>query len=160
MLMMVKSGARNLGDKALYRLEQVEREAAERRATANRVVEGLLSDRGTAGELIAAETRKVTKLEYPVEYLNARAAKSLPRKVTLWKPTEDACAKLRELFAQTLDATVVLLACLPQTVRSEEYLNHLTPDSRVRLTNGAMSLVVPDWRTLVAGAVTRPGRNP
>jgi hypothetical protein len=50
-----------------------------------------------------------------------------------------------------MDTVVIVLACLPDTLRSEKYLAQLTADSRMRLTNGALNLVIPDWRGLVAG---------
>jgi len=153
MLMMVKRGERNLSAKALYRLEQAESEAAERRSRAERVVEALIADEGTAAELIERESRKLTKLDFKVDYASAHAAKTLPKEVPLWKPPEEGCAKLRQLFAQTMDTVVIVLACLPETLRSEKFLSQLTPDSRVRLTNAALSFVIPEWRNLVANAV-------
>ena len=60
------------------------------------------------------------------------------------------CAKLRQLFAETLDTTVILLSCLPEPIRNERFLNALMADSRIRLTNAALVFVIPDWRTLVA----------
>ena len=153
MLMMVKRGERNLSAKAVYRLEQAEREVAERRSRAERVVEALLADEGTAAELIERESRKLTKLDFKVDYASTRAAKTLPKEVPLWKPPEEGCAKLRQLFAQTMDTAVIVLACLPETLRSEKFLSQLTADSRVRLTNAALSFVIPEWRTLVADAV-------
>ena len=157
MLMMVKRGERNFSDKALYRLEQAEREASQRRSRAERVVEGLLADEGTAAQLIEREARTLTKLELRVQYSNARSAKSLPHQVTLWRPPEEGCAKLRQLFSQTMDTVVILLACLPDTLRSEKFLLQLTADSRVRLTNAALGLVIPEWRTLAAESTASRG---
>ena len=153
MLMMVKRGKRNLSEKAIFRLEQAELEAADRRSRAERVVEGMLAGEGRAADLTEREVRKVTRLDFNVEYSSGRSAKVLPREITLWKPPEEGCAKLRELFAQTIDTVVILLACLPQSLRSEKFLNRLTAESRIRLTNGALNLVIPDWRNLVAGNV-------
>src|SRR5664279_3782281 len=157
MFMMVKRGERNLSPKALYRLEEAERELVDRRSRAERVVEGLMADEGTASQLVERESGKLTRLDFEVEYCNTRAAKSLPRQVTLWKPPEQGCAKLRQLFSQTLDTVVILLSCLPHALRSEKYLSQLTADSRVRLTNAALSLVIPEWRTLAAESTSSPG---
>ena len=151
MIMMVKRKERNLSAKALYRLEQAEREVVERKSSAERVVQGLLGDEGSAVELIERESRKLTKLTFKVDYSNARASKSLPREVTLWKPSEEGCSKLRQLFAQTMDTVVVLLACLHDSLRSERYLSQLTAESRIRMTSGALNFVIPDWRSLAAG---------
>ena len=157
MLMMVKRGERNLSPKALYRLEQAEREVADRKSRAERVVEGLEADKGTAAQLVERESRKLTKLDFKVAYRSVRVAKSLPEEVTLWKPSEQGCAKLRQLFSQTMDTVVILLACLPDALRSEKYLSQLTADSRVRLTNAALNLVIPEWRTLAAKSTESPG---
>lgn len=148
MLMMVKRGRRNLSEKALYRLEQAELETAERKSQAKRIVEGLLADKGTAAQLIAREDRNRTKLDFKVDYRRSRKGKSFPASIFLWKPSKEGCVKLRELFAQTLDPSVILLACLPQILRTEDYLAQLTTDSRARLTDAALSLVIPDWRIL------------
>jgi transcriptional regulator with XRE-family HTH domain len=157
MFMMVKRGERNLSAKALYRLEQAEREVAERKSRAERVLGGLLADEGTAAQLVERESRKMTTLDFKVEYSGARATKSLPKVVTLWKPPEEGCAKLRQLFSQTMDTVVIVLACLPDTLRSEKFLSQLTADSRVRLTNAALRLVIPEWRTLAARSTASPG---
>ncbi|MFZ1073694.1 MAG: helix-turn-helix transcriptional regulator [Verrucomicrobiia bacterium] len=154
MLMMVKRGKRNPSAKTLYRLERFEREATERKSRAERVVEGLLAEEGTAAQLIERELGKLTRLDFNVDYSSGRVARTRPKEVTLWKPPDEGCGKLRQLFAQTMDTAVIVLACLPNSLRSEKYLAQLTADSRIRLTNGALNLVIPDWRSLVAGKVT------
>lgn len=156
MLMMVKRGERNLSAKALYRLEQAEREVADRKSRAERVVEELALDQGTAAQLIERESRKPIRLDFKVDYSSRQAAKSLPKEVTLWKPPDQGCAKLRQLFSQTMDTVVILLACLPDALRSEMFLSQLTADSRVRLTNAALSLVIPEWRILAANSTALP----
>jgi transcriptional regulator with XRE-family HTH domain len=156
MLMMVKRGHRNLSPKALYRLEQAELEVAKRKSQAQRVVEGLLADEGTAAQLVAREDRNRKKLDLRVDYASARKTKACPTLISLRKPSEAGCAKLRELFAQTLDTTVILLACLPASLRNDNYLAQLTADSRSRLTNAALDLVIPNWRILVAGKIAVP----
>ena len=150
MVMMVKRGERKLSQKAMYRLEQAEREVVDRKSRVERVVEQLFGDKGTAAELVERESREPTRLDFKVEYRAERSAKSLPKVVTLWKPPQESCAKLRQLFSQTMDTVVILLACLSDALRSENYLSQLTAESRVRLTNAALSLVVPEWRTLAA----------
>jgi transcriptional regulator with XRE-family HTH domain len=163
MVMMVKRGERNLSPKAMYRLEHAEREVVDRKSRAERVVERLFGDKGTAARLVERESRELSRLDFKVEYRGERSAKSLPKVVTLWKPPEEGCAKLRQLFSQTMDTMVILLACLSDTLRSENYLSQLTADSRVRLTNAALSLVIPEWRTLAAkstASFSRRGGGP
>ena len=157
MLMMVKNGQREFSEKALYRLDRAEQEIAERKSRAERVVEGLLADEGTAAQVVEREFRKTTGVDFQVEYSSPRAAKSLSKNITLWRPPEQGCAKLRQLFTETMDTAVVLLACLPETLRSEKFLSKLNADSRMRLTNAALGLVIPEWRTLAAKSTTSPG---
>jgi transcriptional regulator with XRE-family HTH domain len=157
LVMMLKRGERQFSEKTLYRLEQAEREIADRKSRAERVVAGLLAGEGSAAEVLEGELRKANKIEFQVEYSNPRAAKSHPKNVALCKPPEEGCAKLRLLFGETMDTAVVLLACLPETLRSERFISALTADSRVRLTNGALNLVIPEWRTLAAKGTASPG---
>lgn len=154
MLMMLKRGKRNLGKKTLYRLEQLEHELADRRSKVERVVDGLLEDEGSAAQLIDRETGKKTRMDLKVDYSTPQKSKSLPKDITLWKPNEAGCAKLRQLFAETLDTTVILLACLPETLRTEKFLAQLTTESRTRLNRAALDLVIPEWRQNVASQVS------
>ena len=132
-------------------------EVADRKSRTERVVEELLVDQGPAAQVVGRESRKTTKRDLKVEYSSRFAAKSLPEEVTLWKPTEQSCAQLRQLFTQTMDTVVILLACLPDVLRSEKFLSQLATDSRVRLTNAALDLVIPEWRML-AVKITKPSR--
>lgn len=151
MLMMVKSGERGLGPRTLYRLEQVEREIADRKSRAERIVDQLLAGEGTAANLVKRELRSPTGVSCPVDYLTLRKARALPRKVVLTKPPEEHCTRLRQFFSETVDVTTIVLACLPQKLRSEKYLARLTPDARIRLNKASLNLVIPNWRTLAAG---------
>jgi len=156
MIMMVQRGDRHLSAKALYRLEEAEREVAGRKTSAERAVEGLMGIQGSSGDWGMRGSLKGGALECPVAYSNARARKSLPTRVTLRRPPAEGCAKLRQLFAQTMDTAMVLLACLPEILRSEKFLGELSADSRMRLTTEALGLVMPDWRSLVASSVAGP----
>jgi transcriptional regulator with XRE-family HTH domain len=150
MIMAIKGGRRRFSEKALHRLEMVEHEIAKRKSQAERIVDGLLAGERTAAQLVERELRDETKISRHVEYSRPRAAKALPKEVMLLKPPEERCARLRQLFAQTMDVTVVVLACLPENLRSEKFLAKLTTDGRIRLNNAALSLVIPDWRSLAA----------
>lgn len=157
--MMVKSGKRGFSARALYRLEQVESEIAERKGKAARIVDGLLAGEGTALELVEREFKNRGKKTLHVEYSDARAANSLPKELTLRKPSDEHCAQVSRIFGQTLNVTVVALACLPKNLRGEKYLSSLTPDSRIRLNNAALSLVIPDWKSLAAAGTHAPAKS-
>jgi transcriptional regulator with XRE-family HTH domain len=153
MLMMVKRKRRNFSARTLCRLEQFEREIAKRKSQAERIVDGLLAGEGTAAQLVESALRE----ELPVEYSSPRNAKGLPKDVLLRKPPEQGCARLRQLFAETTDTAVILLACLPESLRSERFLSKLTADSRIQLTKTALNLVIPEWRILAAKSTNSPG---
>jgi transcriptional regulator with XRE-family HTH domain len=150
MLMMVLREDRRLSPKALYRLEQAEREAAERKSTAQRIVETLIGEDDVVPQILGRE-RKRGVMELAVEYEAGKPSKSLPSKISLVTPAEKDCRKLRTLFAETLDTRVIALACIPKPLRSDGFLGQLTADSRTRVTNAALGLVIPDWRSLVVG---------
>ena len=155
MIMMVQRGDRRLSAKALYRLEEAEKEANQRKTLAERAVEGLIAAQGSGGDWGKGGAMRGGTIEFSVSYSNARPRKSLPTRVTLRRPPAEGCAKLRQLFTQTMDTAMILLACLPETLRSETFLGQLSADTRIRLTIGALGLVMPDWRSLVASSVQR-----
>lgn len=149
MLMMVLRGDRRLSSKALFKLEQAEQEAADHRSAAQRIVESLIGEDDVIPQILGEERERRGSMEVSVQYETARPSKSLPAKVPLRPPADEDCRKLRSLFAETLDTRVIALACLPKQLRSEGFLDRLTAESRTRLTNMALGLVIPNWRILV-----------
>lgn len=151
MLMMVLRGDRRLSLKALFKLEQAEQKSVDRRSAAQRIVESLIGDDDVVPQILGEEKERRGSMEVSVQYETARPGKSLPAKVPLRPPDNGDCRKLRSLFAETLDTRVIALACLPKRLRTEEFLHRLTAESRTRLTNTALGLVIPDWRSFVTG---------
>jgi transcriptional regulator with XRE-family HTH domain len=151
MLMMVLRQDRRLSPKALYRLEQIEREAASRKSSAQRIVDALIGEEDVVPQILGEERKRGASVELVVEYESVKPSQSLPSKVSLSPPEETDCRKLRTLFAETLDTRLVALACLPKPLRSDGFLDQLTAESRTRVTSAALSLVIPDWRSLVTG---------
>jgi hypothetical protein len=156
MVMMVLREERNLSAKALFRLEEAEREADERRSVADQLVEGLIGGRGVVAEALGRGRKVQGTVEVAVDYVVGGSKARLPAAVSLATPSEEACRKLRALFAETLDTRLIVLACLPEQLRSEGYLDHLTVESRARLTSATLGLVIPDWRTLVVRGIVCP----
>ena len=116
-------------------------------------MENLIGD-GTIASQILGQSRKGRRtVEVAVEYETTKPNRSLPVKITLVLPAEEDCCKLRTLFAETLDTRVISLACLPGQLRNEGFLDQLTEESRTRLTNAALGLVIPEWRTLVTATM-------
>jgi len=151
MLMMVLRKDRHLSSKALFRLEEMEREAANRKSSAQRIVDALIGEDDVVPQILGQERKRGATVELVVEYESVKPNQSLPSKVSLLPPEETDRRKLRTLFAETLDTRLVALACLPKVLRSDGFLDQLTAESRTRLTSAALSLVIPDWRSLVTG---------
>jgi transcriptional regulator with XRE-family HTH domain len=150
-IMAVKAQTRSLGPKALYQLEEAERKAAARRSAAERVADGLISGEGGARELVQMATRRKTGQGILVDYIDARRARALPEAIKLARPSEEGCRRLRKLFADTLDARIVLLACLPPDNRAEAFVGLLTPASVSRLQSASLELVFgAEWRSRLA----------
>ena len=156
MVMMVLRDERNLSAKALFRLEEAEREADTQRSHAEQLVEGLIGGSGVVTEVLGQSRKGQGTVEVGVDYLSGKLKTRLPAAISLARPSEEACRKLRALFAETLDTRLIALACLPDQLRSEGYFDHLTVESKSRLTNAALGLVIPDWRTLAVGGVISP----
>jgi hypothetical protein len=151
MIMMVLRGDRQLSAKSLFRLEKAEREGAETKSAAERIVEGLIGERDLVTKILGQDEIRKNKVDIAVDYWAAKPSRTFPTTVSLSRPAEEDCRKLKSLFAETLDTRLIALACLPHQFRSEGFLAQLTAESRTRVTTGALGLVIPDWRTLVTG---------
>jgi len=150
-IMAVKARTRSLGPKALYRLEEAEREAAERRSAAEKVAESLIEGESSARHLIERATRRRAGQGTPLDYIDARRSRGLPQTTKLVRPTDDGCRRLRKLYADTLDTRIVLLACLPPNQRTEAFLGLLTPATVSRLQSASLELVFgKEWRSKLA----------
>ena len=61
------------------------------------------------------------------------------------------CRRLRRLYADTLDAQIVLLACLPSANRTASFLALLTPATMSRLQRASLQLAFGErWRSKLA----------
>jgi transcriptional regulator with XRE-family HTH domain len=154
MVMMVLRGDRRLSAKALFRLEEAERKASDQKSATERILEGLIGEPDTVARILGQPARGKGTIEVVVDYESGRSSRSLPKTIMLSAPSEAECRKLKPLFAETLDTRLIALACLPQPLRSETFLDRLTAETRARLTNAALGMVIPDWRTLVVGKGT------
>ena len=158
-IMAVKSQNRNLGPKALYRLEGAEREAVERRSKAEQVVKSLIEGEGSARELIERSTRRRSGQGIPVDYIDARRGRGLPQTIKLVRPSDEGRRRLQKLYADTLDSSIVLLACLPPDQRTEAYLGLLTPATRSALQSASLELVFgEEWRSKLAALAVADDR--
>ena len=151
MLMMVLRGDRRLSSKPLFKLEEAERENADRRSASERIVDRYIDDQGVVPQILGQDRKGKETACIAVDYESDRTSRNLPGKVLLAAPAEQICRKLQSLFAETLDTRVIALASLPEEIRSDGFIRQLTAESRARLTKAALDLVIPDWRILVAG---------
>jgi hypothetical protein len=160
-IMGVKAQKRNLGPKALFRLEEAEREAATRRSAAERVVESLLGNEGSALELLKTATCGKPGQGIPVEYIDSRRKRALPTIIKLVRPSEESCLRLRRVFAATLDSRITLLACLPPEHRAEAFVRLLKPETVLRLQSGSLEMVFgEEWRLQLAELALRDAPVP
>lgn len=153
MIMQVLRGDRQLSAKALFRLEKAEREGAETKSAAERIVEGLIGERDLVTKIIGTGETRNSNVDIAVEYATARPSRTFPTTITLSLPAGKDCQKLKSLFAETLDTNLIALACLPNQLRSEGFLAQLTAESRSRIITASLGLVIPDWRTLITGGM-------
>lgn len=116
MVMMTLRGDRNPSEKALFRLEEAERNAFDQKSRAEQLVENLIGHRDVIDQFLGKKNPK-TRAELIVSYVDLKTSRNLPAKVPLLSPTEENCSKLRSLLAETLDTRVIALACLPKEVR-------------------------------------------
>jgi transcriptional regulator with XRE-family HTH domain len=159
-IMAVKSQNRSLGPKALYRLEEAERAAAERRSNAEQVVESLLEGEGSARDLIENVTSRRAGQGVPVHYVDARRGRGLPQTIKLVRPSGEGCRRLQKLYADTLDSSIVLLGCLPPDQRTEAFLGLLTPATRSALQSASLELVFgEEWRSKLAALAVADDRG-
>jgi hypothetical protein len=88
----------------------------------------------------------------PLDYTDARRGRGLPHAIKLVRPSEEGCKRLQKLFADTLDARIVLLACLPPGHRTEAFVGLLTAATVSRLQSASLELAFgKEWRSKLAG---------
>jgi len=156
MVMMVLRGERNLSAKALFRLAEAEQEADKQRSSAKQFVEGLIGEPITVTKALGQGRQRQSTRNVTVDYLVQRSKVKLPAVISLTAPSEEACRKLRIIFTETLDTRLIALACLPEELRTEAYIDRLSAESKTRLTSAALGLVIRDWRILAVRGVLNP----
>jgi transcriptional regulator with XRE-family HTH domain len=152
MLMMVKAGSRNLSAKVLTRLEWAEFEAG-------LISRSDLSERAKAiGERHSNSVQSVLEsdiqkgyFDFNPEYRPESKTRPNPETIRLTRPDAAGRARLGIVIAKSFDLEIALLACLPDDLRTQEFLERLPLSSRMSLQNAALTLVFgQEWRTTVA----------
>lgn len=111
-------------------------------------METLIGGRNVISKGLGQARQGQSSSKVAVDYVVKRSKIQLPVVISLTTPSEEACRRLRILFGETLDTRLIALACLPEEFRTEDYIDYLSAESKARLTNAALGLVIRDWRTL------------
>jgi transcriptional regulator with XRE-family HTH domain len=135
MALMVKSGARALGQEALSKLEALERKspdlppptAKERTAVAGR----------SRARLTLAD-RERGYVELDVSYRSGTSAGDSPRRIRVSRPPENAVENVYKLVGDTWEVKIALLACLPDALATEDFLEALSTKSYLAVQSGTL----------------------
>jgi transcriptional regulator with XRE-family HTH domain len=156
MIFHVKRGSRNLGKKALYRLEQLEAtEAAaapaqsDAKQSQGKVAAEMLTAKMKASRIrVLARDIKWGYMEAPVEYLAGKPPKGCPSELRLQRPDVRVSARLlKEISGSTGGLEQVLKASLIEEFNSDGFLNQLTPFCYHALEEAAADLAFGlNWR--------------
>lgn len=152
MLMMVKSGDRNLSEKVLARLEWAEFEAGliSRSDLSERAKAIGERDRSSVQSILESDIQK-GYFDFRAQYRPEAKAKLKSETIRLTRPDSTGRTRLGVVIAKSFDLEIALLACLPDDLRYQNFLESLTLSSRMSLQNAAMTLVFgQEWRTTVA----------
>jgi hypothetical protein len=157
MLFHVKAGARNLGDKALFRLREAEiaagidyhaRELVEFGLSREQIVDALI-------EHEPATSRGVTKddidrgfVEIPLQYKRGEVPMDHPGTIRVSSPPNERALHFAGLVRSLhLRPGPLLALCLPEVQASREFLDRLTPSSYKALVEAALALTFGlNWR--------------
>jgi transcriptional regulator with XRE-family HTH domain len=152
MLMLVKSGRRNLSEKVLARLEWAEVEAGlkpsstlseEARAVGNR--------KQSRDQVVTESDIEKGYFDFHPEFRAKINRPSGSEPIRLIRPESDGRTRLGMILATSFESEIVVLACLPDELRNQAFMETLTLSSRNALHDAAMTLVFGnEWRATVA----------
>ncbi len=164
MLMMVKSGKRNLSEKVMIRLEWMEVDAGIKPASkVSRVAKEAGRKPRSSNPPVVAEDMEKGYFDFKPEYKSDTTMEELPITIRLIRPQPEGTARLGEILGKSFDFDIILLACLDPEIRKEDFLDQLDITSRQLLRDTAMTLVFGvGWRSLVANLAveSRIGPSP
>jgi hypothetical protein len=157
MLFHVKSGARNLGDKALFRLREAELAAGIKYSARQLIEFGLIPEQtvDALAEHEPAERLEVTRddiqmgfVEINLLYKLGEVPENHPTKLKITSPPNEKVMSFVDNVRSLLHQPGPLLAlCLPEAQASKEFLNRLTPSCYKEVVDAAMTLTFGlKWR--------------
>ena len=152
MLMLVKTGRRNLSEKVLARLQWAEVEAGLRaKSSVSEAARAVGKRQEAPSRLVTESDIQNGYVEFKPEYRPSTDEPASPEVIRLNRPDSDGRARLGMAIAKSFDSEIVVFACLPDSYRREDFLDNLTPSSRSKLHDSAMALVFGmEWRATVA----------
>lgn len=152
MLMLVKSGKRNLSDKVLARLEWAEVEAGlKARSKVSEAARALGMRQKARTQLVSENDIRSGYFDFTPEYQPGMRDPACPDVIRLNQPDPDGRTRLGMVVAKSFDSEIVVFACLPDDCRNEAFLESLSVSSRSKLHDAAMALVFGiEWRATVA----------
>ncbi len=162
MLFHVKSGARNLSDKALFRLREAELAAGINYSTRELIDFGLTSQQTAAAvlEREPAGQDMVTKgdisrglVKVPLKYKLGEVPKDHPSTLDVTSPPNEQVMSIAHDVRSLLRQPGPLLAlCLPQQQANREFLDQLTPSCYKNVVEAAMALTFGiNWKDEIRG---------
>lgn len=152
MLMLVKTGRRNLSERVLARLQWAEVEAGLRApSSVSEAAQAVGKRREASGRLVTEGDIQNGYVDFKPEYQPAATKSASDQVIRLNRPDPDGRERLGMAVAKSFDSEIVVFACLPDEYRREDFLEKLTPSSRGRLHDSAMALVFgTEWRAAIA----------
>jgi hypothetical protein len=151
MALMVKSGARVLGKDSMAKLEALEKKTPN---VAPPPTEKRNAVGGRERVRLTEKDRERGFVEIDVSYRPGVKTTKLPQRIRISRPSDRAIEKVTKILGDTWEVKIVVLACLPETVANEDYLESLSTKSYLAVQSVALSLVIGErWRTLLAKAV-------
>ncbi len=116
----------------------------------NSLIEALQTSLASAQVIVRPEDHDRGYVNAKLEYLRGTPPKGHPIEIKLSRPPSNKRAELLTTVLQSQDYNAVLLTCMPQDNRTEDFLNMLTPFCITAMTDAAMNLVFgSDWKSHV-----------
>ncbi len=152
MLMLVKSGRRNLSQKVLARLEWAEVEAGlKAQSRVSEAARAIGNRQRFRVQLVTENDIQKGYFDFRPEYQPDAKELSSPNVIRLNRPNSEGRARLGIVVAKSFDSEIVVFACLPDKFRNQAFLESLTLSARNKLNDSAMALVFgTEWRAAVA----------
>lgn len=154
MLMMTKTGKRNISEKVIARLESAEKEAGlapvetQTRSRDLDIYENLASifleqafrEKENCKIALKPEHHDQGWVELPLEYNRGMPPAGFPSRIRLTRPPRSEVMKLLREVDEVNDPQLLLYACLPSETRNPDFLEKLSPICVLLMEDAAAEL--------------------